>query len=202
MSIKNVIFDVGNVLVYWTPIKVISAIFPEFKPQDFYHKLRPIWIDLNLGKLTEDEAINQYQANFSLSKERLLQLMLGFKTHQKPLKGSIELLKELKEIGINLFAITDNTKGIIEYHQKNSAFPQYFKDIVVSADLGILKPNRQIYQYLLAKYNLNPYESVFIDDHEPNVKGALAVGMRAFKFVNTETCRLELIELDIPIRPQ
>lgn len=59
MKIKNIVFDVGNVLVRWEPFEVINSVFPEFEAEDFYRKIYPTWIDLNLGKLSEDEAISQ-----------------------------------------------------------------------------------------------------------------------------------------------
>ena len=60
MKIKNIVFYVGNMLVRLAPFEVINSVFPEFEPEDFYQKMRSIWIDLNLGKLTENEAISHY----------------------------------------------------------------------------------------------------------------------------------------------
>jgi len=156
MKIKNVVFDIGNVLVRWAPLEVIKTSFPEFEPEDFYHKMRPIWIDFNLGKFTEDEAISHYQRSLDLPKERLANFMFALKRHQTPLEGSIELLDKLQKLEINLFSITDNIREFIDYHRKVSEFPKYFKDIIVSSDIGVLKPDNRIYQHLLDKHHLNP----------------------------------------------
>lgn len=195
MKIKNVVFDVGNVLVRWAPSEVIQVTFPEFEPKDFLQKMRPIWIDLNLGKLTEREAIDRYHKELGVSKERLLDFMLALKRHQEPLEGSVELLIKLQKLGVNLFSITDNVKEIMAYHRKFSKFPPYFKDIIVSADIEILKPDSRIYRHLLDKHNLNPRESVFIDDVLVNVEGAIAVGMNAFQFIDIASCEQSLDRL-------
>ena len=195
MIIKNIVFDVGNVLVRWAPLEVIKTVFPQSNPSDFYQKMHPIWIDLNLGKLSEKEAIERYQKLLDLPKESLNRLMLELKLHQTPLDGSIELLRKLKEYKVNLFSITDNVREIMDYHRKFSAFPQYFKDIIVSAEIGLLKPDPKIYRYLLAKHKLNPSESVFIDDVAQNVEGAIKVGMQAFQFVDYATCEKKLMAL-------
>lgn len=194
-KIKHIVFDVGNVLVKWAPLEVINSVFPELDPKEFHQKMYPTWIDLNLGRLSENEAINQYHTNLGLSKERLSNFMHELKRHQQPLEGSIELLTKLQKLEFNLFSITDNVKEIIEYHRKVSKFPPYFKDIIVSADIGILKPDSRIYRYLLEKHNLNPSETVFIDDILINVEGAIAVGMHAFQFVDYDSCEKQLVKL-------
>jgi putative hydrolase of the HAD superfamily len=195
MKIKNVIFDIGNVLVRWAPYEVIASVFPQFNPSDFYHKMYPIWLDLNLGKLTEEEAIIHYQNLFRLPRKDFIQLLHEFKIDQIPLPGSIALLDKLKALNVNLFSITDNVKEIMEYHKINSDFPKYFKDIIVSADIGVLKPDAKIYKHLLAKHALNPAESIFIDDVLPNVEGAIKVGMQAFQFTNHDLCGKKLMTL-------
>lgn len=195
MLIKNVIFDVGNVLVRWAPLEVIHSVFPQFDPLYFYQKMRSVWIDLNLGKLSEDEAIGHYQDFFDLPRERLVRFMLELKLHQQPLDGSIALLEKLQQCKIDLFAITDNVKEIMEYHKSVSAFPRYFRDIVVSADIGVLKPDPGIYTHLLNKHALNASESIFIDDSAVNVEGAINVGMQAFQFTDYVSCEKQLAGL-------
>jgi len=197
MSIKNVIFDVGNVLVKWAPHEVIARIFPSYDPKVFYQEIRPTWLGLNLGKLTEKEAIALYAKQFKLPESQFLVFMKELKTHQVPIPGSLDLLKKLKALGMNLYSITDNIKEIMEYHRAHSQFIPYFKDIIVSADIGILKPHREIYQHLLNKHKIVAAESVFIDDALINVKGARAVGMHAIQFFDAVSCEQELRRLGI-----
>ena len=195
MKIKNVIFDVGNVLVKWAPYEVIEAVFPDVDPKIFFQQMRLVWIDLNLGKLSINKAVDLYHEQFHLSKNKLSQLMMEFIYHQVPLEGSVELLNKLKKLQVNLFSITDNIKEIMAYHHQYSEFPRYFKDIIVSAEVKILKPDIRIYQYLLNKHNLIPGESVFIDDVIANVEGAMSAGMQAFQFINTHSCEKQIFTL-------
>lgn len=195
MTVHNIVFDIGNVLVRWEPLKVIQRVFPNVDAQALFQAMRPIWLDLNLGKLTEEEAVQQYENLLNFPKEKFQQLMLGFKESQIPIEGSLELLKELKQLGYSLFSITDNIHEIMVYHRQHSTFPEYFKDIIVSADLGVLKPDPKIYQNLLDKHQLKAEECVFFDDLLTNVEGAKAVGMHAFLFTDTATCRKDLESL-------
>jgi putative hydrolase of the HAD superfamily len=192
MTIKNIVFDIGNVLVKWAPYEVIGGLFSDRNPVKFYEQIRPVWIDLNLGKLSENQAIEIYQQQLNIERHKLVQLMDGFKTSQTPIPGSFELLHKLYSSNIPLYAITDNTKEIIEYHHLHSNFLHYFKGVVVSANIGISKPNKAIYQYLLDQYKLNAAETIFIDDTMINVEGAILAGIHAFQFIDAKSCELQL----------
>ena len=197
MQIKNVIFDIGNVLVRWAPEEVVKSIFPDADPTYFIKQMRSLWIDLNLGKLTEIESLSAFANQLGISEQEVLTLMLRLKTSQTPVAGSLELLKKLHMARIPLYSITDNVKEIVEYHKLNSEFLQYFRGVVVSADVGVLKPDQKIYRHLLDTYKLVPQESVFIDDVQMNVDGALAVGMHSFQFKDSKGCAIKLREMGI-----
>lgn len=198
-QIKNVIFDVGNVLVRWDPHAAIQKVFPQHDPVALFHQMRPIWIDLNLGKFTEQEAIALFHQALGEPESHLTTLMQLFKTSQTPLEGTVALLPALQNAGIALYSITDNVKEFIDYHRQYSHFLHYFKEVVVSADLGILKPDHRIYRYLLDKHQLNPTESVFIDDTLVNVQGALSLQMQAIHFVDPQDCLKSLQKLGLPL---
>lgn len=197
MVIKNIVFDIGNVLVKWAPYEVLSPIFPEQDEKELFEKMRPIWIDLNLGKYTETEAISLYHEELGLPKDKLQKMMYEFKVRQTPLPGSIELLQRLSDLEFNLYSITDNVRELMEYHRRNSEFIHFFKDIIVSADIGVLKPDSRIYEHLLKKHNLVAKECVFMDDLEVNVEGAKSVGMHSFQFFDTNQAIKELSKLSI-----
>lgn len=199
MIIKNIVFDVGNVLVRWDPHAVIQAVLPHHDPVQFYEAMRPVWLDLNAGKLSMAKAIMLYADQLGMGIEKMQQLMDELKKHQTPIPGSLALLKKLDDLGFDLYSITDNIKEFIEYHREHSQFLPYFKGVVVSADIGILKPDPAIYHHLLKKYHLDPAECVFIDDVLPNVAGALSVGMYAFQFTDTKVCEEKLIELGLSL---
>lgn len=199
MMIKNIIFDVGNVLVRWAPYENISRIFPNVDPNIFFKNMQECWIDLNLGKRSMDEAIIIFAKANDVTVQEMSLLIKDVMESQTPIPGSIDLLKKLQALGLNLYSITDNIKELIEYHKQKSEFPKYFKDIIVSADLGILKPNPEIYKHLIDKHHIIPSESVFIDDIIANVDGAISVGMHAFQFIDTNQCEQQLTALGIQL---
>lgn len=197
IKIKNIVFDIGNVIVRWEPYGVIKLNFPEDNPQEFFNKIRPVWLDLNLGKINEKEAIIIISKQLNISQIKMTKLFNELIRHQILIPESIELLKKLNMLGFHLYSITDNVREIMQHHRDNSNFLSYFKGIIASCDIGILKPDERIFKELLNRYQLDPAESIFIDDIEANVKGAKAIGMQAFQFIDTKSCIEDLIRYGI-----
>lgn len=200
MAIKNIVFDVGNVLVQWNPVSVISNTFPEI--QDPLHLAEQIfrtafWLDLNLGKISEQEAIQKFHHLLNVDKKTLEMLMQKAKESLLPVTGSIELVKDLHEAGYPLYVITDNTKEIMSHLKQKYDFWNLFLGVVVSAEIGHLKPSPHIYKYLLETYHLRAEETLFLDDIEANVKGAKAVDMVSIQFTTVEKCILDLKKLKV-----
>lgn len=200
MTIKNIVFDVGNVLVQWNPLLITARSFPERTDHvELAQRIfkSAVWTNLNLGKISESEAIEQYLNIFKFNKKQLQVLMQTVKETQLPITGSIELLKNLHAAKFSLYALTDNVKEIVSYLQQKYDFWPLLKGIVVSAEVGFLKPSPSIYQYLLNTYQLKPAETVFIDDHLPNIEGARKMGMYGIHFIDTALCLQELEKIGV-----
>ncbi len=186
--VKNIVFDVGNVLVRYDPALIIAKSFPEHPDQNalvqgiFKHQT---WLDLNLGYITEAQAIQEYHSRLGLEIERLQKLAHITKESLIPVPGSFELLRRLYS-NYPLYALTDNTHEIMAHLQERYDFWPLFKGVVVSAKIGHLKPSKEIFNYLLSTYRLNPAETLFLDDILKNIEGAKLMGMHAIQFENTE----------------
>ncbi|SBS31745.1 Alpha-D-glucose-1-phosphate phosphatase YihX [Marinomonas spartinae] len=199
-NIKNVVFDIGNVMVRWSPIEVVRLTFGNMEDMEQYAKdlfHSRIWVYLNKGLVTEAEAKHQYQASMGLSESECERLFYYVKHSQILLFGSVDLLKRVKAAGYGVYALTDNVVKTVEYLQSTYDFWSEFDGVVVSANIGVMKPQAEIYQLLLCQYDLTASETVFIDDMSYNVEGAEAVGMPAIQFKNAEQCELALKELGL-----
>jgi putative hydrolase of the HAD superfamily len=198
--IKNIVFDIGNVLVKWAPHEVVERFFPEAEHHDQLTKdlfKSQSWLDLNMGKLSEGELIKIYNKTHNIDISKLEELMKDIKASLTPLEGSFKLLDRLYKAGIPLYSITDNVHEIVAYLKSTYDFWPKFKGVAMSADIGILKPNAEIYEYLLKNYNLKPEECIFFDDVLKNVEGAKAVGMQAIQFTTAAACERELERMGI-----
>lgn len=111
--------------------------------------------------------------------------------------GSVNLIVRLKAAGYKVFALTDNVHEIVSHLQTTYSFWSLFDSAIFSAEVGILKPQPEIYQTLLAIYDLNAEESVFIDDMSYNVQGTKSVGIKGIQFENSAQCENELMLLGL-----
>lgn len=200
VTVKNVVFDIGNVLVQWQPVYITDNSFPEESlPPLILKKIfqSPIWFDLNLGKITELEATKLYSQELDIPADKLIRLLRKNLRSLMPIEGSVELLNDLHKLNIPLYSLTDNSREMVELLKKKYSFFEKFIDVVVSNELGTAKPDERVYRYLLKKHNLIATETVFIDDILQNIDGAKKVGMLGINFKNAEICRKQLKLLGI-----
>lgn len=195
IAIKNVVFDVGNVLVRWSPLEIVRLTFgndvdTEALAKDLFTSA--IWLDLNKGLITEIQAKQRYQLEKQLSESEAERFFYYVKHTQLLIYGSVDLLKRIKSAGYRVFALTDNVVEIVEYLKATYDFWPLFEGATVSAELGLLKPQPEIYQSLLETHQLLAQETVFLDDMPYNVEGARAVGLAAIQFKHAEQCEHEL----------
>lgn len=199
--IKNIVFDIGNVLLTWNPGSVVSKIFSEHPnstllTQQLFKSEH--WLELNRGKLTEVELIDLYHQLYQLDPKKLVILMEEVKKSLLPIENSFDLLTKL-QTNYSLYALTDNVREIMIFLRKQYNFWDQFKGVVVSAEVGFLKPTPEIYRYLLEKFCLNANETLFIDDHLPNVEGARSAGLHSIQFIDVKQCLHEMKKLNIKI---
>lgn len=97
---------------------------------------------------------------------------------------TVPVLQNLKEAGYELYYLSNWDKSGFELCKKNGKFDfiKYFKDGIVSYEVGLTKPNEEIYQLLIDKFNINPKKAIFFDDKQENIKAAEKVGLNAVVF--------------------
>ncbi|MCF2859517.1 HAD family phosphatase [Pseudoalteromonas sp. SMS1] len=193
--IKNVVFDIGNVVVRWSPADIISMTFGESANQvelteKIFHS--EIWLDLNKGLMTEAETKLKYQQTLALTREDCDRLFHYIKQSLIPIYDAVPLIERVKQAGFKVYALTDNVHEIVDYLKSTYQFWPLFEGVIVSADLGVLKPDPAIYDALLTQFSLKANETIFIDDMPHNVAGAKAMGIEAIQFEDTKQCELAL----------
>jgi len=181
--IKNIIFDLGNVLLSWKPgdyfeksgydNETVNLIM-----NDVFHS--PEWLSLDNGDLTTPEAIDLIAQKSSLLKEYISSL---FNLRTKiiyPLTENIKLLPELKKRGFKLYFLSNFPLDFFQEVKNEYEFFRYFDGGIISAEVRHSKPDIKIYKILLEKYSLNPEECFYIDDMEINVRAAESAGLKSY----------------------
>ena len=114
-------------------------------------------------------------------------------TISDPIPGVHAIVEELDGRGVPLFAITNFSADFWPpFHERERPFFSRFRDIVVSGEVKLLKPDPAIYYLALDRFRLRPANALFVDDRQINVDGAEAVGMHAHLFTTAEDLRARL----------
>jgi 2-haloacid dehalogenase len=192
---KAVIFDVGGVLIDWNPKYLYSKLLADEAAIEAYLKE----IGFNAWNLALDEggrwepAIAELVAKFPHHKDLIEAAHLRW--HEMlggDIPGTVDILKRLADAGVPLYAITNySSEKFIETVER---FPFFalFRDIVVSGDEKLLKPEAAIFRMCLDRNGLKAQECVFIDDVARNIDGARAVGIDAILFESPEQLERDL----------
>jgi 2-haloacid dehalogenase len=115
-----------------------------------------------------------------------------------PLPGMHALVDELHAAGVPLFAITNFSHEFWPpFRAREAAMFDRFRDVVVSGEEKLVKPDPAIYRLALERFGLRAEEAVFIDDNAANVAGAAAVGLHAIRFTDVVPLRAELARLGL-----
>jgi putative hydrolase of the HAD superfamily len=195
---KSVVFDVGNVLLSWDPHAILREHLPAGVDHGAFLRnvfLHDDWIELDRGTLDEEEAILQFVARTGASADLLRRLVHASKTALTPMPESLALLQELKRGGATkLYVLSNMSHATWEFLQPRHDFWKSFDGLVISAQIGMVKPDANIYRHLLTTFSLDPLETVFFDDRPDNVAGARAEQIRAFLFDGAAGARARLFD--------
>lgn len=196
--IKNIIFDIGNVLVdfrWKAHLSDKGLTQDEVKYIGDYTVKAPIWNQMDLGERKEEDIIADMKACIpdKVLGERFMLLFEDMHRLVEPYPGNREWLSGLKERGYKIYLLSNYPHDMFLNHAENSFdFMDLIDGKVVSSFVKKLKPNADIYQCLLETYGLKAEECVFLDDKKENTDGAEAVGIRAINVLNRQQAISEL----------
>lgn len=195
----TVVFDVGKVLFEWDLRHLFAKLIADKDELEYFvtHVVTPEWhFQHDAGRPLADMVperiaeFPQYQALIEAYATRFNETIPG------PVEGSLEIVHELAERGVPLFAITNFGAEFWEMFRPTQPIFDHFGDIVVSGVEKMVKPDPAIYALALARFGLKSGEAIFIDDNYDNVVSARANGFAAHHFTDAAKLRDELAALD------
>ena len=183
--IKNIILDMGNVLLYFRPQESLDAFVEQEEDKKIIFKelfQGPDWIRGDKGEITNEE---RYEPVSKRVPQRLHIALKNVVEHwdmcMKPVLGAKEFCDYVKKKGYGLYILSNACSRFYQYFPPVFAIED-FDGVVVSSDVKMVKPNAEIYHYICEKYHLNPEECLFLDDRKENVEGAVNIGMQGEVF--------------------
>lgn len=182
---KNIILDMGNVLLTYNPEIPLSEFCSCEKSKDRIRKelfQGEEWVQADLGLMTPEQMYNSVKLRVPEEyHSELKKCVYHWDICMQPLPGAKEFLNKMKALDCHIYVLSNASPHFYDYFPKHYAL-DFFDGIVVSCDLHLLKPDKQIYTYLLDKYHLSASDCLFVDDTPVNVEGAKAVGIHGYIF--------------------
>lgn len=200
--IKNIIFDMGQVMIRWQPALLIEHLNLSEEEQNliFREVFQSVeWVQLDRGTISEADAAEAMCRRLPEKLHPAAQTMVKdwWKRPLVPMPGMAELAGELKGKEYGVYLLSNASIRLREYFHRIPG-SEHFDGVLVSAEHKLLKPQHEIYETLFATFSLKPEECFFVDDAVVNIEGALVCGMEGFVFRgDADALRKELTRRNI-----
>lgn len=195
MGARVAVFDFGKVIVDWDPARAVAHLF------ETRDEARTALERMGFGSWNvEQDRGRPWEDGFlAAPDERAREVFRAYRdridvAHEPAVPGTAALIERLHAEGVPLYGLTNGTALSAAATRRHHPVVAHMRDVVVSAEQGVMKPERAIYDILLSRIGRPAREVAFVDDVAANVEGARAAGMRGHRF--TGAAGLEAFLLD------
>lgn len=199
-EIRHIVFDIGKVLVHYDPDIPFSRLIPDVAERKWFFDN----VCTSAWNLEQDRGRSWEEAESLLIAEHPdhTENIRNFRRHWHEMaphayEDSVALLEGLIEDGRDVTLLTNWASDTFRESRKRFPFLEKPRGVTVSGDIGLIKPDRAIYDHHVASFGLDPAASLFIDDSQKNVDGAKAAGWQAVLFTDAPTLKADLERLGI-----
>ncbi len=194
-KIRAVIFDFGGVLVDWSP----HNLYRHFIKQP--HEIDRFLSEINFAEWNaqQDKGRPFAQAVAELSSEfpQHTRLISAFHEHWEDsivgsIDGTVVILRKLKQLGYPLYGLSNWSAETFPMVREKHTYFDLFDDIIISGEVKMIKPDPQIFRFMLDKFKLEAQACLFIDDSMANIKTANELGFATIHFQSPAQLEIEL----------
>ena len=198
MNYKNIIFDVGNVLIgfRWEQMLADHGLTEEEGRrfgEDIFED--PLWKELDLENLSFDEVVELYAEKYPQHADNVRFFLYNSEQMSVPRPEVEEKVRLLKEKGFHIYLLSNYSSVLFEKHTQGTTFLSYIDGKMMSYDVHAVKPDKMIYACLFERFSLKPEECLFFDDRKENVEASRALGMDAVQVLSEKQLLTELQKL-------
>jgi len=202
-QITTVVFDLGGVLINWDPRHLYRKIFgaDEVAMERFLAEVCTMeWnAALDAGRpfaeaVAELAAAHPDQAELIAAYHERWPEMLG-----EPFEATVEILREVRRAGYRTYALSNWAVETFSLTRSRHPFLEEMDGILISGEVGLNKPDPAIFRAFLARFNLAPEQTIYVDDWDRNVAAAAGIGMNAVQFSDAARLRGDLRSLGLPL---
>lgn len=193
----TLIFDVANVIVDWDPVRVLTGVIPDEAIEQFLES--EVFWQLNArcdagmppaeAVVEMDDLAPHLTDTYRLYIERFPLSVSG------PVPGTAEVIRDLLAAGVPCFGLSNWAKENFNVARRANPVIDELADVIVSGEVGLAKPDPEIFHYALRRFGLEADAAVMIDDTQANLDSAAGVGLGTVLFTTAEQLRADLARL-------
>lgn len=190
-----IIFDLGRVVVSWDPVGIVRSVRGAQGAEQLAERLfnHPDWLEVDRGTLSLHTMARQAEHRTGLSAAENLAILQAVPASLVPDPAMLSLIESLHGAGHTLYALSNMGHASIDWLEQHQPFWRFFSGKVMSARVRMMKPEPDIYRYLLVSFDLQAEQCLFIDDSPANVTAAQALGIGGLVFTDAYSCRQQLV---------
>ncbi len=196
-----VVFDLGGVLLEWNPRHLYRKLFAgdEAAMESFLANVcTEAWNERQDAGRSFAEGVAELMPQHADKRDLIEAFGQRFgEMIPGTIEGSVEILHELDQRGIPLYAVTNWSAETLPSQRSRFPFLSVFDGMVVSGEEGVIKPDPRIFRVLLDRYGIRAADAVFIDDVAANAQAASALGFHGIHFRSAALLRRELEDLGL-----
>ena len=189
------LFDLGGVFFDWDPDHFYKNVFENIEEREFF-----------LAEVCNDQWNVQQDAGRSIAEAELelipkfphyeKEIKMYYKNHRKMIRGvfeeSIDILKKLKDKNYDCYVLSNWSAETFAGMTDDYPFLKLFDGLLISGEDKLIKPDHAIYQLARDRFNLNPEETVFIDDKQENIEAAKGLDFKTIHLTDPKNIEIEI----------
>ncbi len=195
-----VVFDLGGVLIDWDPRHLYRQLFDDADEMEAFLEE----VELAAWNTRQDaggswaEAIERLAAEHPARRELIEAFHRRWpETLAGEIPGTVAILAELRQAGVRILALSNWSAETFPVALERFPFLGWFEGIVISGEVGAIKPDRRMFERLIERSGIEPADALFVDDADANVRSAARLGFHALRFTGADALRAELVRLGL-----
>jgi putative hydrolase of the HAD superfamily len=200
---RTLVFDIGGVVVRWQPLALLREALPGHARDDasaaamvaaVFQGLGPDtdWALFDRGRIEPDALATRIAARTGYAVSDMRLLIAAIPAHIAPMPDSLALLEHVRAAGHRLALLSNMPRPFADHLEARHACFGWFEARLFSGRVGLVKPERAMFDLAREALALDLDHALFIDDHPANIEAARASGWQALRFESAAQCEAEL----------
>lgn len=197
----KIVFDFASVLFRWRPLQLMQEVLParardasqaDALAHAIFQGYGGEWAQFDRGVLDAEELVARIAARTGLAPAEVRAVVDAVPHELQPVPAMVELVQRLRQAGRRLYFLSNMPEVYARHLERSHRFLDAFEAGVISARVGYVKPEPQMFALAQERFDARPAELLFFDDILDNVHAARAAGWQALQFTDAKACAAAL----------